>query len=114
MLRMIIIGAGGLGREVETLCRADVANGREWIVGGFLDSRPVALPTALDVQIIGDPRTFVPAPSDLFVVAIGDPKAKPKLIASLISKGATFVSLRTRVKMAERVVYGATVFSDEV
>jgi sugar O-acyltransferase (sialic acid O-acetyltransferase NeuD family) len=113
MERMIIVGAGGLGREVDELAWDDSANGRDWMMGGFLDTRPDALKgRATRTSVIGDPRTFVPEPQDIFVVAIGDVPLKKKLIAPLALKGARFVSLRTNVRMGSRCRYGASVFGD--
>jgi sugar O-acyltransferase (sialic acid O-acetyltransferase NeuD family) len=113
MRRMIIVGAGGLGREVESLARRDRANGTEWTLAGFLDTRENVLAgISMDAGVIGDPNTYVPRADDMFIVAIGDPKFKRKLVAPLRLKGATFVSLRTSVRMADRVRYGAAVFGD--
>lgn len=111
---MIIVGAGGLGREVAALAHHDRANGTEWQIAGFLDTRENAL-AEIDAgpRVIGDPNIYLPGPDDIFIVAIGDPKLKRKLVAPLKLKGATFVSLRTRVRFAPRVTYGATVFGED-
>ena len=111
--RLIIVGAGGLGREVDALARMDYANGKEWYIAGFLDTRENVLSdVGVDVGVIGDPNSYVPQVDDIFIVAVGDPKLKRKLVAPLRLKGATFVSLRTNVRMAGRVRFGATVFGD--
>jgi len=111
MKRLIIVGAGGLGREVETLARGDFANGKEWYIGGFLDTSPDVLDGIhIDAKVIGDPNTFTPAPDDLFVVAIGDPKFKRKVLAPLRLKKADFCSLRPNARIASRAKYGASVF----
>ena len=113
MKRLIIVGAGGLGREVEALARTDYANGKEWYIGGFLDTREDQLVDVdVDTGVIGDPQTYVPGDDDIFIVAIGDPKLKRKLVAPLKLKGAYFANLRTNVKMAPRVRYGSVVFGD--
>lgn len=113
MQRLLILGAGGLGREVETMARHDIANGKDWYIGGFLDTRPDVLSgLAMDVGVIGDPMEFVPEKSDIFIVAIGDPKLKRKQVAPLKLRGAVFVSLRTSVRMAPRVRFGASIFGE--
>jgi sugar O-acyltransferase (sialic acid O-acetyltransferase NeuD family) len=113
MERMIIVGAGGLGREVDELAWDDSANGREWMSGGFLDTRPNALDGyRTRTSVIGDPRTFVPEPDDIFIVAVGDVALKKKLVAPLALKGARFVSLRTNVRMGSRCKFGSSVFGD--
>lgn len=113
MKRMIIVGAGALGREVEVLARTDQANGKEWFIAGYLDTRPDALHgIELEAEVIGDPYTYVPQASDIFIVAIGDPRLKRKLVAPLRLKSAQFVSLRTSVRLSPRVKVGASVFGD--
>ena len=111
MLKLIIVGAGGLGREIEDQARQDHDNGKIWYIGGFLDTRPNALEGyPIDAQVIGDPRTFEPSPDEIFVVAIGDPKLKRQLLQPLQEKAANIVSLRTRVHMGSRCKFGASVF----
>jgi sugar O-acyltransferase (sialic acid O-acetyltransferase NeuD family) len=113
MERLIIVGAGGLGREVDELAWDDYANGRDWMMGGFLDTRPNALEGyQTRTSVIGDPHTFIPQPQDIFIVAVGDVALKKKLVAPLVLRGARFVSLRTNVRMGARCTYGASVFGD--
>lgn len=113
MKRMIIVGAGALGREVEVLARTDQANDKEWHIAGYLDTRPDALlGVQMDAAVIGDPNLYVPQAEDIFIVAIGEPRLKRKIVAPLRLKGAQFVSLRTNVRMSPRVTFGASVFGD--
>lgn len=95
------------------MARQDTAHGKEWTVAGFLDTRADVL-SGIDspTPVIGDPTSFVPGRDDIFVVAIGDPRLKRRLIAPLRLKGAEFVSLRTRVLMSDRVRFGASVFGE--
>jgi len=100
---LIIIGAGGLGRELLSQARGDGAHDHDWTVIGFLDSRGQSmLGQDVDVPVIGDPATYVPRPRERFLAAIGDPVAKERLIAPLIEKGAKFIDLRTEVRFGER------------
>lgn len=113
MKRMIIVGAGGLGREVCNLASADVANGVDWHLAGYLDTREHALDGVdSDLPILGDPTSYVPGANDMFIVAVGDPRIKRRLVAPLRLKGGVFVSLRTNVLMSVSTRYGATVFGD--
>ncbi len=113
MERMIIVGAGGLGREIDELAWDDSANGRDWTMAGYLDTRSNALDGyQTRTSVIGDPRTHVPTPNEIFIVAIGDVALKKKLVAPLLSKSARFVSLRTNVRMGSRCKFGSSVFGD--
>ena len=113
MKRMIIVGAGGLARDTEAYARKDSAHGKFWTLAGFLDTRPDILDRfGLRARLLGDPRTYVPGPDDIFIVAIGDTKLRQELLAPLIAKGAQFVPLRTNVQFGDRVKCGSTVFCD--
>lgn len=92
--RLLIVGAGGFGREVLCWARDVEPTQAEWKIGGFLDINPGAL-DGLDVPlaILGDPESFIPAESDRFVCAIGDPATKQRVVTSLLSRGARFTTL---------------------
>ena len=95
--RILIVGAGGFGREV--LCwarnveRTQSLNGE---IGGFLDANPAALDgfVRAPLKILGDPTGFRPAETDLYVCAIGDLAAKQRVVTSLLAtRGARFLML---------------------
>lgn len=115
MKNLIIIGAGGFGREVLGLARDTPAHQVDWQVKGFLDSRPGILdgfakqPEELkgpvwyspetrekyrrDLPILGDPLSYVPQAGDVFVTALGAPADKRKYSAAILAKGGEFVSI---------------------
>jgi sugar O-acyltransferase (sialic acid O-acetyltransferase NeuD family) len=94
MPKLVIVGAGGFGREVLAIAANSPAYGAEWVIGGFLDRDPNAL-ERYDTQyaIIGDPETYAPTRDDLFICAIGDPEIKLAICRSLVVRGARFTSL---------------------
>lgn len=94
MKRLLIIGAGGFGREVLNWTLDIPSQNREWEVAGFLNS----IPTALDdypcgYTILGDPSTYVPLENDLFICAIGNPRDRLRVCHGLKARGAQFISL---------------------
>lgn len=94
MKRLLIIGAGGFGREVMSWASHVNADQRDWEVGGFLDSNPKAL-DGYDrkIEIVGDPLTYTPSDGDLFVCAIGDPATKLRMCRDMKARGARFLTL---------------------
>lgn len=94
MNRLLIIGAGGFGREVWQWAQAVPSTQRDWEVVGFLDANPKAL-AGFDLpgKIVGDPAEFVPAKGDCFACAIADPATKLRLCEGLKGRGARFVSI---------------------
>lgn len=91
--RVIVVGAGGFGREVVHWARDAWPDCGERMAG-FLSSepRPVA-PHLHDFAVLGDPETFVPQPGDAFLLAIGIPGIRRKVAESLEARGATFLTL---------------------
>ncbi|HBK46237.1 MAG TPA: transferase [Xanthomonadaceae bacterium] len=115
MKRIVILGAGGLGRQVLAQLQIDFAHGIDWVIAGFLDERgPEVVPPALFYPWLGLPGDFVPAPDHLFVAAIGDPAMRERQIAPLLEKGAEFTSVRTRCMLGSRTVHGPTFFGYDV
>jgi len=98
---LVIIGAGGLGREV--LCWARESAG-DWLVAGFLDDNPRALDGfGGDLPpILGSVQDHKPKPSEVFVCAIGQVAAKRRCVERILSRGGVF----TRVLHATAVRCG--------
>ncbi|MDG3818017.1 acetyltransferase [Pseudomonas aeruginosa] len=115
MKKIIILGAGGLGRQVLAQLQIDYSHGIDWVIGGFLDERgPGAVPTELYYPWLGTPELFVPELDQLFVAAVGDPASRQKQVEILLAKGAEFVSIRTRCALGVRTAYGPTFFGYDV
>jgi sugar O-acyltransferase (sialic acid O-acetyltransferase NeuD family) len=94
MKKLIIVGAGGFGREVVAWAQHIQPLQREWKLEGMLDSNPSALKDRpCDLRIVGDPLTFEPADGDIFVCSIGDPAARLSVCRSMKSRGARFTTL---------------------
>lgn len=93
--RLVIVGAGGFGREVARWAAAVPPSDRDWELGAFLDAKPDAL-AGHDIpwSIAGDPATYRPLVTDRFICAIGDPKTKLSVCRQLTERGAVFTSLR--------------------
>lgn len=94
MKKLLIIGAGGFGREVAVWARDVRQAGADWEMGGFLDANPRALDAFQpELPILGDPETWNPSPDELFVCGIGTPAIKLPLCRRLLEKGGRFLTL---------------------
>ena len=92
--RLIIVGAGGFGREVLNWARDVSVKTGEWQVGGFLDAHPDALTGYhVDGEILGHPDSYHPQPEDVFVCAIGNSVTRLDVCRKLSEKGARFATL---------------------
>ncbi len=108
MKRLLIVGAGGFGREVHAWASAHPDCGRVWKMAGFLDDDPGALdgygPIA---RVIGPVADRSPGADEIFVCAIGDPAVKRRVCLGLLEQGADFLTLvHPSVIMGERVNLG--------
>lgn len=91
--RVLVVGAGGFGREVLHWARAAWADGAT-IVAGFL-SRNADLLAGHDhaLPIFGDPATFDPEPGDALLLGIGIPGVRRRVAEDLLARGAEFLTL---------------------
>ena len=72
MKHLVIIGAGGYGREMYGAALGSVGYGTEFDVKGYLDGNAAALNGFAGYpSIIGSPETNVPESDDAFITALG-------------------------------------------
>jgi sugar O-acyltransferase (sialic acid O-acetyltransferase NeuD family) len=94
MKKLIIVGAGGFGREVYNWALADADCEEEWEIAGFLDDNLAALDNFdYPAKIIGTIADHKPSVDELFICAIGSPAIKRAVCESLLERSAEFVSL---------------------
>lgn len=91
---IIIIGAGGFGREVLQWIKDINKIKQKWNILGFIDDNKHALDTIeCDYQIVGTIKDWQPNNNQKFVMAIANPKVKQEVAAFMKAKGAVFASL---------------------
>jgi len=89
--RILIVGAGGFGREVLEWTVAAWPSAQQKIAG-FLsaDLDDKLLP---QLPIVADPDDFTPLPGDGLLLAIGIPDIRRRVAESLGARGANFLTL---------------------
>lgn len=109
--KLIIVGAGGLGRIVHDVLSRDSDVVGEYQLAGFLDTRiDLELPGDLQASVLGCPLDHQPRADEAFIPAIGDPALRRQLLAPLIAKGAAFYSYTRQASVAARARIGQGVF----
>ncbi len=94
MKHLLIIGAGGFGREAFAMAGESAGYGTEFDVKGFLDARADALDGFAGYPpVVGDPATYVPEADDVFITALGSVRARKRCAEAVEAKGGRFVSL---------------------
>jgi sugar O-acyltransferase (sialic acid O-acetyltransferase NeuD family) len=92
--KLIIIGAGGFGREVLAFARSIPRIYRDWDVFGFLDDNTSALRNFnIGVEILGPIADYKPSDDEVFTCAIAEPLVRLQICRNLMQKGATFVNI---------------------
>lgn len=91
---IVIVGAGGFGREVLQYVIDTFGRDERSTVKGFLDDAPPDLSGFdLDYPVLGDTATYRPEPGDRFVIAIGEPSVRARVAESLDARGARFLTV---------------------
>ena len=119
MTGLVIIGAGGFGREVFALVTAISPKGQPWVIDGFVDDNPFADDTArvhaLGSHVLGTVADLA-ASSEPFaaVIAVGSPPARASVVQGLSRSKVSYPSLihpaatvGPQVRLAEGVVIAA-------
>jgi len=91
---LMIVGAGGFGREMWQWASSHGDCGRAWGIRGFLDDNPEAL-DGLDYPcgVVGPITGHQPAPDAVYLCGLGQPKTKMLVCLPMVERGANFVTL---------------------
>jgi sugar O-acyltransferase (sialic acid O-acetyltransferase NeuD family) len=90
-MNLIIVGAGGLGREIYAWVMHDITNKPEIKILGFLDDNPNVLDKySYPVGIINNLDNYQPKPDEKLIISIMHPPTKRNVVDKLKAKGAQF------------------------
>ena len=93
MYNIVIVGAGGFGREVYILAKDTFPNIRYKIKGFLDDNLRVLDDYSMDIRVISNIDSYVVEEQDRFLIAIGNVDMKKNIITTLKVKGAQFLTL---------------------
>lgn len=94
MKNLIIIGAGGMGRQVYLFAKACSGYQKEYVIKGFLDDNPNAMVGFEEFPpLLGSVDNYEIQPNDIFFNSIGDVAAKKKCINKILDRGGEFITL---------------------
>lgn len=92
--KLIIIGAGGMGREVLQWIKDINLVSPTWEVLGFVDDNLNALDSKeCDYQVIGTIHELTVSDDVFYALAVASCKAKESIVTDLKSKGAKFATI---------------------
>ena len=94
MKNLIILGAGGMGRQLFNFASCCKGYGSEFRFKGFLDDNINALEEFRGYpSVIGSINSYELCPDDVFVNSIGDVQTKRKCVNIILKKGGEFLTL---------------------
>jgi sugar O-acyltransferase (sialic acid O-acetyltransferase NeuD family) len=94
MKELLIVGAGGCGREVLQIVKEINSTSPRWQIKGFLDDTMKSLNgLAGNIDIVGTIVDWEPSENEVFVCAIFDPTGRQNVVGSLKRRGAQFVNV---------------------
>lgn len=94
MKELIIVGAGGFGRELLQWIKDINRVCNKWVIKGFIDDNLSALDKCeCEFSVIGRIEDWQPQINQVFACAIANPKVKEKIVKYLKLKGAIFTSI---------------------
>ena len=94
MKDIIIVGAGGFGREAYYLIKTINAVKPIWNIKGFINDIPVDLKAKrIDVPILGTIKEWQPSDNEVFAMGISSPQGKATVARALKERGARFETL---------------------
>ncbi|MBW1917910.1 MAG: NeuD/PglB/VioB family sugar acetyltransferase [Deltaproteobacteria bacterium] len=95
MNKLIIVGAGGFGRDLLSWVQAIPTQERDWELAGFLDDNPEALKGySCNLPIMGNIKDYRPRKDDRLVMGVASPTSlKLEIAQQMLNKGANFISI---------------------
>ena len=108
MKRLVIIGAGGFGREMLAWARRTATG---WPVKGFLDDNPRALDGfSGKAPILARVAAYQPEAEDVFVCAMGRVEFKRACVEKILARGGVFQPfVHASAELGDNVRLGAGV-----
>lgn len=92
--KVILVGAGGFGREVISWATDAHLHGKFPKIAGFLDDNSKALDDFdYGIPFLGEIETYQPYENDVFLLGVANPPTKEKVVQLLKSKGGIFLTL---------------------
>ncbi len=94
MQDLIIVGAGGFGREMLAVLKDIKESEHKWNILGFIDDNANAI-NGIDCshKVIGALEEWQPNENEVFVMAIASVQGKKRCAALLKEKGARFITV---------------------
>ena len=92
-MNLVIIGTGGLAREVHDLAKKCFHENSEFKVKGFIANDPIQVNPQNYPPFLGTIEDYVISENDVFFCAIGNVNIRKKCVYEITEKGGEFINL---------------------
>ena len=107
MKQLLILGAGGMGKEMYYIARQCLGYSTEFTIKGFLDFPNPDWDTTIYPPILGFEDDYEIQPDDVFSCSVGEVPLKRKICEKMKARGARFQTLICdTAKVNETVIIG--------
>lgn len=96
MKQLVIIGAGGMGRQFSQDATRCLGYGTQFVVKGFIDDDLTSLEEFTEEDyppLLGTVQDYQPTPDDVFTCSIGNVPSRRKVCETILSRGGEFIRL---------------------
>ena len=94
MKDLIIVGAGGFGRDLYYIIKESIGYNIDYTILGYLDDNIDSMKDYLDYpKYIGKISTHKVSENQIFICSVANVIHKVKIIESLVTKGAIFINI---------------------
>lgn len=91
--QILIVGAGGFGREVAEWARQTWPDHAHRLAGMLSEDACCLAGTGCPLSIVGRPNDFEPAAGDYLLLGIGIPRVRRQVTEGLLARGGRFLTL---------------------
>lgn len=92
-MNLIIMGGGGLAREIYDLALVCYRNNPDFIIKGFLSDGPSNIESMGYPPVLGKVMDYVVQQDDIFFCAIGKVSDRKKTVEYILGQGGQFINL---------------------
>lgn len=94
MKKLVIVGAGGCGRELFFLSKESIGYGEDFSIKGFIDDNINALDGFEGYPpMLGTVNDYTPEVDDVFACGLGNVAPKKECVEKILSRGGRFVNI---------------------
>lgn len=94
MKNLVIIGAGGMGKQLFCFAQACTGYNKNFVIKGFVDDNIHALDGYEGYPpMLGTIKDYQPKTDDVFTNSIGDVQFKKKCVTEILKRGGEFINL---------------------